>query len=92
MSLIVELTLQRDSDRVLMLAGDSLVAEGIAVGTDRFAEPPEPVVEHVVMSWEIGRDGRKREAGSAIYDAADGSVLAVGRALWIELKPVVPGG
>ena len=47
--------------------------------------PVEPEAEHVVMSWEIGRDGRKREAGSAIY-AADGSPLAVARALWIELK------
>jgi hypothetical protein len=42
--------------------------------------------EHVLTSWEIGRDGRKREAGSALYDAG-GQLLASARALWIELRP-----
>jgi hypothetical protein len=42
--------------------------------------------EHVITSWEIGRDGRKREAGAALYDA-DGELLARARALWIELRP-----
>jgi hypothetical protein len=42
--------------------------------------------DHVVTSWEIGRDGRKREAGSALYDAG-GRLLASARALWIELRP-----
>jgi hypothetical protein len=42
--------------------------------------------EHVITSWEIGRDGRKREAGAALY-APDGELLALARALWIELRP-----
>jgi hypothetical protein len=53
------------------------------------ADLREPVVagqEHVIVSWEIGRDGRKREAGAALYDNA-GRVLASARALWIELRP-----
>ena len=45
----------------------------------------EAEAEHVVMSWEIGRDGRKREAGAALFGAS-GEPLAVSRALWIELK------
>lgn len=43
-------------------------------------------VDHVLTSWEIGRDGRKREAGSALFDAG-GALLASARALWIELRP-----
>ena len=48
--------------------------------------PVEAGAEHVVMSWEIERDGRKREAGAALYDRG-GELLARARALWIELKP-----
>ena len=47
-----------------------------------------PVVvgrDHVVMAWPIATDGRKRHAGAAIL-SADGEVLAVARALLIELK------
>jgi hypothetical protein len=39
----------------------------------------------VAIGWPIGRDGRKFEAGSAIF-AEDGEVLAHARATWIELK------
>lgn len=48
-------------------------------------EPVEPGAEHVLTSWEIARDGRKRESGSALFDAG-GRLLATARALWIELK------
>ena len=41
---------------------------------------------HVIASWEIGREGRKRRAGVVLWDAV-GSPCAVGRALWIELRP-----
>jgi hypothetical protein len=34
----------------------------------------------------VALDGRKRHAGAALY-APTGEVLAVSRALWIELKP-----
>ena len=40
---------------------------------------------HLLQSWRIGWDGRKRHAGSALYDAA-GNVLGAARALWIELR------
>jgi hypothetical protein len=42
--------------------------------------------EHVITSWEIGREGRKREAGAALYAAGGDEPLAVARALWIELR------
>jgi len=38
--------------------------------------------EHVVMSWPISIDGRKRHAGAAVV-TAEGDVLAVARALMI---------
>ena len=39
--------------------------------------------QHVVISWPIGVDGRKRQAGAALL-TADGAPLAVARALMIE--------
>jgi hypothetical protein len=41
--------------------------------------------EHVIMAWPIGTDGRKRHAGAAVL-SADGEVLAVAKALLIELR------
>ena len=46
----------------------------------------EPDVEHVITSWAIAREGRKREAGAALFTAV-GELLASARALWIELRP-----
>ncbi len=40
---------------------------------------------HVIISWELSRDGRKREAACALFDA-EGRALARSRALWIELR------
>ena len=48
--------------------------------------PVRAGTEHVVTSWELSRDGRKREAGAALYDDG-GGLLASARALWIELRP-----
>ena len=42
---------------------------------------------HTIVSWPIELDGRKRHAGAALH-TADGELVAVSRALWIELKPV----
>jgi hypothetical protein len=48
-------------------------------------EPVRAGEDHVVASWELGREGRKREAGAVLWDAR-GRVLASARALWIELR------
>lgn len=41
--------------------------------------------EHVVISWPIEAEGRKRSAGAALLSAA-GEVLASGRALLVEAR------
>jgi hypothetical protein len=41
--------------------------------------------EHTILSWELGRDGRKRHSAAALYDSA-GRMLCASRALWIELR------
>jgi hypothetical protein len=50
------------------------------LGPVRTGEP------HTIISWPVAFDGRKRHAGAALH-GADGELLAVARALWIELKP-----
>ena len=41
---------------------------------------------HVVQAWTLARDGRKLGTASALFTAA-GDLLAVARAVWIELRP-----
>jgi hypothetical protein len=51
------------------------------------AELRAPVIAgqtYVVVAWPIARDGRKLDTGSALADA-DGRVVAVARARWIEI-------
>jgi hypothetical protein len=40
---------------------------------------------HSILSWELGRDGRKRDAAAALYDS-EGRMLSASRALWIEVR------
>jgi hypothetical protein len=54
----------------------------LAASLDRPVAVGEP---HVVVSWPVGREGRKRTAASAVLDAG-GVVRARARALWIELR------
>jgi hypothetical protein len=44
---------------------------------------------HTIVSWPIAIDGRKRHAGAALH-TAHGELVAISRALWIELKPPAP--
>jgi hypothetical protein len=53
--------------------------------TARLEAPVEPGSPHVVLSGRVEVDGRKRHAGAALYSGA-GALLAVSRALWIELR------
>ena len=63
--------------------------EGPPVVLARLAARVEGRVEarrpHVLLSWPIAVEGRKRHAGSALFDA-QGNRLAAARALWIELR------
>ena len=44
-----------------------------------------PERPHVVLSWALGVDGRKRHGAAALFSPA-GECLARSRALWIELR------
>lgn len=52
------------------------------VHVDRLVHVDEPCV---VVSWSIGKDGRKHRAGTALFDE-DGERCAVGVATWIQIK------
>jgi hypothetical protein len=56
----------------------------------RVLEPVRAAKPHTIVSWPVALDGRKRYAGAALH-SADGNLLAVSRALWIELKPPPAG-
>jgi predicted amidohydrolase len=53
--------------------------------TAQLARPLETGREYVAIGWPIERNGRKFQAGSAIFDEG-GDVLASAAATWIELK------
>lgn len=58
--------------------------------TARIDAPVRAGQPHVVAGWQLGAEGRKRWAGSVIYDAG-GTVLAVARATWIVMPPGAAG-
>ena len=47
--------------------------------------PVEAGEPHVVVSWELGRDGRRAYAGSAVL-GPDGEPRAIARATWVALR------
>ncbi len=53
--------------------------------TASIASPVAAGEPHALVSWELGRDGRKREGACVLFDAS-GRALARSRALWIELR------
>lgn len=79
--LFVWTALDCPSSAPVMGGGPSVLAS-LAVDLRRPVRLGEP---HVIGAWQIERDGRKRHSGVALWDAA-GSVCAVGRALWIQLR------
>ncbi|HEU0035749.1 MAG TPA: hypothetical protein VFQ53_34290 [Kofleriaceae bacterium] len=62
---------------------DTLLALGTL--TARVLAPIRRGERLVTLGWPLGRDGRKRFAGSAIYDEACG-LRGIARAIWIELS------
>jgi hypothetical protein len=48
-------------------------------------KPIAPGKPHLLLSWELRRDGRKRHSACVLFDS-DGQQLARSRALWIELR------
>ena len=62
--------------------GPPLVLGRLTARLDAEVEPGRP---HVLISWPLEVDGRKRHAGAALF-SSHGRLLAVSRALWIELR------
>lgn len=54
---------------------------------DRAPATGEPCI---AIGWALGSEGRKRFAGSALFDAS-GDLLAVARAIWIVMPPGAAG-
>ncbi len=62
--------------------GTPIVLGRLAAEVRRRPTVEEPLV---VGGWLIGQDGRKVSGGSVVWDG-DGSIVALGRATWIELR------
>jgi hypothetical protein len=62
------------------------VGRSVVLGqlTARLGGSPRSGETCLALGWEIGRDGRKRTTGSAVYSQA-GALLGVARATWIEV-------
>ena len=65
-----------------LMGGGPIVLASLVVELRAPVAVGEP---HVIAAWELDRDGRKRRSGVALWDA-EGSLRAIGRALWIELR------
>jgi hypothetical protein len=73
------------SGNALMMTSYALQMPVLARLATRLMAPVEPGAEHVAVGWPIGLDGRKAHSGSALF-TADGELVGIGRALWIDLK------
>jgi hypothetical protein len=67
-----------------MLSDDDVGPAVLGRLTARMHRRPERGERLVVAGWRGDRDGRKVQAGSAIWSES-GDVIAAGRATWIEL-------
>jgi hypothetical protein len=65
-------------------AVDEFSRSGVLLGrlAARIVAPVTPGEPHVVIGWPIAEDGRKRFAGSAVFDAA-GGLRAYARSTWL---------
>jgi hypothetical protein len=65
-------------------AVDNFQREGVLLGRmgAGLRVMPQTGTEAVVIGWRISEDGRKRYAGSALFDQ-EGELLAVARSTWI---------
>jgi hypothetical protein len=63
-------------------AGPPLVLATLTARIDAPVTVGEP---HVILSWPLTVEGRKRHAAAALFDS-EGRLLCASRALWIELR------
>lgn len=62
--------------------GPPIVLARLTASLDSAVAVEEP---HALVSWELSRNGRKREAACVLFDS-EGRALARAQALWIELR------
>jgi hypothetical protein len=63
-------------------AGETMVLASLTARLGCSVRVGEP---HTIVSWPLGRDGRKRWGAAALFDS-DGMLTCASRALWIELR------
>ena len=63
-------------------AGPAMVLASL---TARLGCPVRAREPHTILSWELGRDGRKGWGAAALYDSS-GVLTCASRALWIQLR------
>ena len=63
-------------------AGPAIVLASL---TARLGCPVRVGEQHTILSWELGREGRKGWGAAALYDS-EGILTCASRALWIELR------
>jgi hypothetical protein len=51
--------------------------------TAEIIQPIKPDSPYIIIGWEIGREGRKRYAGTAVFTPT-GDLCAKAQATWIE--------
>jgi hypothetical protein len=73
------------SGNALMMTSSLLEMPVLARLATRLVAPVEPGADHVAVGWPLGVEGRKAHSGSALF-TADGELVGMGRALWIDLK------
>ena len=78
-------TLDCPSGNAAMMLLPDLGVSVLARLATRIVARVEPGVRHVGVGWVLGRNGRKVHSGSALF-TADGELVGIGRALWIELR------
>lgn len=66
-------------------AGVALVLGELAVALDERPRAGEPCV---LTAWSLGGEGRRRHAGTALFDR-EGRLLAKARAVWVEVPAQV---
>ncbi|MGZ8765456.1 MAG: hypothetical protein ACXW2C_07185 [Acidimicrobiia bacterium] len=83
---IIWATLDCPSYAALYLDDDAPPPHVLGRIAARVDHQPEPGTPHVIMTWPLGRNGRKFFSASAIYDP-DARVCAVSRATWLRVGP-----
>ena len=54
--------------------------------TAEILQSVQPGSQYIILGWEIGREGRKRYAGTAVFTPS-AALCARAKATWIELPP-----